>query len=201
MFIRSRHLADDRIVDACLDGALSASEAGHLDACPGCDARRAEFSRLLMDVSVAAAEGADEAFPEARLTRQRSRIMQRLVQHGQPGRLLAFPGSAIEPAPLSARPRPATRWIAAAAAAGLALGLLAGHLTDRLTPANSRRASQAVLRSLGDTGSAQSVGTVRQLSEEEFLSELDAAVSGVGSDALRPFDALTPRISEVALRE
>src|SRR5688500_4344009 len=81
---------------------------------------------LLDEISAVATREADAVFTSERLARQQAKILQRLEQDGRPARVIAFPGHGQDPS--ATRARPATRWIAAAAAAGVVVGLLAGHL-------------------------------------------------------------------------
>ena len=116
------HLSDDQLIELCLGGGDRVAAPG----CAACEARRADLAALLDEVVRRRRHEADAAFPAERLARQQARILHRLEQDGRPGRLIAFPGHTQEPSPLRVRPR--TRWIAGAAAAGLVIGLLAGHL-------------------------------------------------------------------------
>ena len=95
------------------------------------------------------------------------------------------------PTPLRAGPD--RRWIAGAAAAGLVIGLLAGHLAHDLPTAGPSPASQAG-RPL-DVTTMQAGSTT--LSEEEFLGRLEVAIDGTGGSALRPLHDLTPLVWEV----
>ena len=186
-----RHLSDDRLIEVCLDSAPAQGEIQHLELCVECQGRRADLARLLTDVSQAVAAEADAAFPAERLTRQHARILQRLEHEGQPGRVIAFPaGHAAEA--LALRTRPAMRWIAGAAAAGLVIGVLAGHLAHDFSVIRPTRASQtaAAARPAPDVPTLQAVATT--ISEDELLGQIDLAIEGSGGTSLRPLDDLTP---------
>jgi hypothetical protein len=169
-----------------------------------------EIARLLADYSEAVTAEADAAFPAERLARQQTRILQRLEQEGRPGRVIAFPaGHSHEPPPL--RARPGMRWIAGAAAAGLIIGVAAGHLThDFSNRAVGRTPPIAASRPDAGPGAIDSGGlraaavTLRAvsttLSEEEFLGQLEMAIEGNRSASLQPLDELTPRVWEIAAR-
>ena len=120
------HLSDDRLIDVCLDKAGYVAERNHLDSCPECAERRAHLSRMLADVAAVTVAEADAAFSVDRLVKQRARILQRLEQEGRFGRVITFPSNVAQRPSL--RARPGTRWVAGAAAAGLLIGVLAGHL-------------------------------------------------------------------------
>lgn len=161
-----------------------------------------EIASLLAEYSEAVIAEADAAFPAERLARQQTRILQRLEQEGRPGRVIAFPaGHAHEPPPL--RARPGMRWIAGAAAAGLIIGVVAGHLTHDFSNRAAGRAPQ-IAASRPDTGVGASAVTRRAvsttLSEEEFLGQLEIAIEGSRSASLQPLDELTPRVWEIAAR-
>ena len=178
------HLSDDRLIDVCLDRAPAAFERKHLEGCDLCEGRRASLARLLTDVSDVARAEADAVFTPERLGRQRGRILQRVEQEVPHGRIISFPaGHGQGPTPLRARPD--RRWIAGAAAAGLVIGLLAGHLSYDLPTSGTSPTPQAVPTTL---------------SEEEFLGRLEVAIDGAGGSALRPLHDLTPLVWEVAAR-
>jgi hypothetical protein len=91
------------------------------------------------------------------------------------------------------RTRPAARWIAGAAAAGLAIGLLAGHLAHDL-PTFGRPARTPVLRTATARPAAQPARTLNaSLNDEEFLGEIDRALDGPQVGVLRALNDLTPR--------
>jgi hypothetical protein len=189
-----QHLSDERLIDACLADAADAADAAerqHLDRCPACEERRIGIVQLLRDVSDAAAAETDVLFPADRLARQRARVLQRIEREGRPARLISFP--AVGPAERLPRTRPAARWIAGAAAAGLMIGLLAGQLV-RMRPngtgvpvAIDQRPAVSALQVISAT-----------MSEDEFLSRLEIAVEGTSGASLQPLDDLTPRVWEVA---
>ena len=192
MKMRNGHLSDDRLIDVYLDEAPLAAERQHLDDCPACAQRSAALLRMLSDVTTVATAEADAVFSADRLAKQRARILHRVEQDGRPGRVITFPAhSAHGP---SLRARPGMRWIAGAAAAGLLIGVLAGHLAH-VVPYQWRVApAQSVLQPAGAT--LQAVSTT--MSEEEFLGLLEVAIEGTGGASLRPLDDMTPRVWDVA---
>jgi anti-sigma factor RsiW len=193
MNMRRNHLSDDRLIDVCLDKAGYAAERNHLDSCPECAERGAHLSRMLTDVAAVTVAEADAAFSVDRLAKQRARILQRLEQEGRAGRVITFPGNLTQRPSL--RARPGMRWVAGAAAAGLLIGVAAGHLAHVVSP-NQWRGSptQMVLQPPGTTLHAVST----TLSEEEFLGMLEVAIEGTSGASLRPLDDLTPLVWEVA---
>jgi hypothetical protein len=192
-----RHLSDDRLIEVCLDSAPAHGELEHLDSCLECRGRRASLARMLMDISQAAEAAADAAFPTERLTRQHARILQRLEHEGRPGRVIAFPAG-HGPEPFALHTRPAMRWIAGAAAAGLLIGLLAGHLAHDFSVIRPLRATR-VADARPDPAVPTLHAVATTISEDEFLGQIDLAIEGYGSTSLRPLDELTPRAWEVTI--
>jgi hypothetical protein len=184
------HLSDDRLIDVCLDNADYPAERNHLDSCPECAERGAQLSRMITDIAAVTVAEADAAFSVERLAKQRARILQRLEQEGRAGRVITFPSN------LSQRPslrgRPGMRWVAGAAAAGLLIGVVAGHLAHVVVPSGSP--THVVLQPPGTTLHAVST----TLSEEEFLGMLEVAIEGTTGASLRPLDDMTPLVWEVA---
>jgi hypothetical protein len=189
---RQGHLSDDRLIEVCLEGELNSAEDLHFAACATCRDRRARLDRMLGELSNAASVEAEAAFPPEKLAAQQARILQRIEQDGRPARVITFPAvPAADIRPL--RTRPAGRWIAAAAAAGLAIGLLAGHLAHDL-PAFGRPARTTIARSTqAVSNTPTTVHAVNAtLNDEEFLGELESALHGPHLAVLRPLNELTP---------
>jgi hypothetical protein len=196
----NRHLSDERLIELSIAGEAANEVTGragdaHLAVCPECQTRRIDLTALLDEVGGVAAAAADVQFSDERLARQQSRILQRIEQDGRPGRLIAFPAGHPQD-PLLVRSRPASRWVAMAAAAGLVVGLLTGQLipaTQVSTPAGAP-APRMVANESGSGLALRAVSTT--LSDDEFLGQVEAA--GIaGPAALRSLDALTPRAWEV----
>jgi hypothetical protein len=195
------HLSDDRLIEVCLLEVPSAVEQQHLGSCARCDVRRARLQSLLDDVSGTAAAEADAAFPPERLARQQARILAHLLHDGRPAKVIAFPaGNAHEL--LASRTRPSTRWVAAAAVAGLVIGVIAGRFGhDYPFPGRAGSARVVVARTAeapelraGNTGTLREVSV--DISDEEFLSQIELAIDGPAAAALQPLDDLTPRAWE-----
>ena len=195
--MRHPHLSDDRLIDVCLDHAPAATEQQHLATCGVCEERRATLARLLNETSTVAVAEADAVFTDERLARQRAHILQRVEQESRQGRLISFPAGHTS-SPSLLRARPAARWIAGAAAAGLFIGLLAGHLTHDFTAGRVMPSSLTASRAASSPAAAALQAVSTSMSEEEFLGRLEIAIEGTGSSALRPLDDLTPLVWEVA---
>lgn len=181
------HLSDDRLAEIGRTETPSAIEQQHLGSCSACETRRASIAHMLDEVWQAAAEDADAAFSSERLARQQLRIMQRIDSEARVARVIAFPNvHAQEPAP--SRVRPPSRWIAAAAVAGLVVGLLAGRIG-----LDGRRGAvmQQSARATSVSAPYRTVGV--SASDDEFLGQIETAIDGRGGSSLRPLDDLTPR--------
>ena len=189
------HLSDDRLIELALGRLTSVRDDGHLAACTACQSRHASLAVLLDEIGEASAIEADKAFTPARLTRQRTRILQRVAQIPAPGRLLSFPGvSAGVSSALGWKPN--TRWVAAAALAGLLVGLVADHALTRSAPRRVARETAPAASTVPDvTASIRPVSSAQ--SEDEFFGQLEAAVGSTGPLVLHPLDAMTPRAWDV----
>ncbi len=189
-----RHLSDDRLVELCFTETPSAQEQQHLGGCAACEQRRVATARLLDEVGQACIEDADAAFPASRLARQQIRIQQRIEEETRPARVIAFPAAGVPSTPFVRTRRPVTRWIAAAAVAGLLVGLVAGRAGRQ--PETAFVSSQA-RGPVGQPGIRAISAPLAPLSDDEVLGAIEAAVEGRGGMALRPLDELTPRASDL----
>jgi hypothetical protein len=189
--VTRRHLTDAQLIEASVglasDGEQGQQCAEHVEHCGECQTRHESLRAMLDDTTAAATADADAAFSTERLTRQYDRIMERVEQVSRVGRVIRFPAAfGRVTAPSAAN---GSRWVAAAAAAGLVVGLLGGHLTHdlRIQPgtAMAGRATSATAR-------AVIVPAVAQPAEDELLDQVEVAFEGRGPSALRPLDALTP---------
>jgi len=168
----------------------------HLESCPPCRARYSELSSWLETLRLETRTEADESFPAERLAAQHAQIFRRLEPAQRPARVIAFPRFAQ---PLTSRTSHASRWIAAAAAAGLIVGVGVGQLMDlrhslaAQPSAQARVASASMARGLDPR--QQSVSVMR---DEAFLSELDASLSRAAVPELRALDAFTPRAGDLS---
>ncbi len=166
----------------------------HLESCAACRMRFTELSSWLESVRIDATTEADESFPAERLAAQHAQIFRRLEAAERPARVIAFPRFAQ---PLTSRTSHASRWIAAAAAAGLIVGVGVGQLMDLrhslMRPATTRASISDPTNPLGRDPRIQAISATR---DEAFLSELDASLSRPSVPELRALDAFTPRTSD-----
>jgi len=191
------HLSDDRLAEVCLQTAPSDVDRRHLEHCESCSRRRAALAGFLQEVADVARADADAVFTPQHLERHRDRILGLIEQAEPHGQLLSFPsgrGHTSEPN----RSHPERRWIAGAAAAGLVLGILGGHIAQNLLPFSRAGEVSAFSRASEVSAVAPLQAGTAPLSEEEFLSRLELAVGGAGGSTLRPLHEMTPLVWEVA---
>ena len=206
---RAHHLQDERLFDCYL--AVRSGEVldplmlEHLTDCDECGERYAEITQFMETLGVDAAAEADAIFTPERLRAQQQHISRRLEHLGHPARVITFPGRVAGHHSGSRAPRFARRWVAAAAAAGLFIGVGTGLLfnweASRDIPAQRARtlARQTLL-----TAPAAAVEVARpdpsETYDEAFLSELELAGDRPRTRELLAFDALTPHVREINLR-
>ena len=203
--MKASHLPDDRLIELCMLDAASATEQHHLSACARCDARRVRLQRLLDEVSDTATTAADAAFPPERLARQQARILAHLQHEGRPARVIAFPAGQAPHEPMVSRTRPRSRWIAAAAVAGLVVGVIAGRFGHDYSFYSLARpgASRVIVARTAEQPELRdgSIATIQEItasiSDDEFLNQLEMAIDEPAAAALQPLDELTPRAWDV----
>jgi hypothetical protein len=191
----SAHLDDAALAAIWTDGRLPHP---HLDSCVVCRARFADLSTWLGNIRVDAITEADESFSAERLATQQAQIFRGLEAAERPARVIAFPRFTQ---PLTSRTSNASRWIAAAAAAGLIVGVGVGQLMDlrhSLTGPNASTIQARVANAPASGGRDPRVQTVGAIRDEAFLSELDASLSRAAVPELRALDAFTPRAGDRA---
>ena len=144
------HLSDDQLMETC----VLAGDNRHLAACRPCKTRFDELVRSLQQIHEAAVDEADSVFTAGRLHDQRDRIMRRIERHDHPAEVVAFPHQRVGSQPTVHRLLgPARRWVAGAAAAGLAAGVFLGFAdgSQRALPRN-RPCHSAVQHLAGAAG-------------------------------------------------
>jgi len=166
----------------------------HMAGCATCQARSHAVTELLEEVTRATGAETDALFGDDQLARQHARIMGRVAHECRSARIISFPAAPQTPV----RPvRGGTRWVAAAVAAGVILGVIGEHVTERITRnGRPRRAFQApIVQVLSEPGVA--VRTISTGSDDDFYGQVELAFGSAAPAALRPLDVLTPRASDV----
>lgn len=189
----THHLDDAAMAAVWTEGRLAGAAAHpHLGECASCRARFGQLAGWMHDLKEGAIAEADELFPAERLAAQRAQIFRRLEAAEHPTRVIAFPKP---PAPIVARSSGASRWIAAAAAAGLVVGVGVGQMMDFRHVAGRSPAIGLEAR-LAERPQPSAASFRETTADEAFLVELDAPLSRSSVPELRAFDDLTPHAGE-----
>jgi hypothetical protein len=131
MVLRQGHLSEQTLMEALTGGDRPA----HLDRCDLCAERAVELARWMDAAREDASEASDAVFTPERLAAQQTQILRRLEQVDSPARVISFPATLrAERGELPGR-RVAVSWVGIAAAAGIAIGIIGGHVSARLMQA------------------------------------------------------------------
>jgi hypothetical protein len=131
---------------------------------------------------------ADALFDDRALDAQRARILDRIAHLGHHAKVLRFPAAPVAPhAPVAIN----RRWISAAAAAGLIVGLVSGQFVHVLSP-RAPRASTVSPASAPAQGQPGIVPAMALVQDDGLLGEIDSAVQLRSAAELRVLDELTP---------
>ena len=199
------HPAEDRLIAMYFgDEGASADERRavrqHLHGCETCTWRYTELTAPLERLRQDAAGEADEVFTPARLDAQRARILERLDPSAEASRVIPFPSAAAR-AERSVVRRPLVRWVAAAAAAGVLIGVTGGQLfqsgvrrTVATPPARAVIAALPTSDVVSDSPLPASMD-----SDDAVLDEIEQAVFGHRITALSALDEMTPRVRQEAV--
>jgi hypothetical protein len=154
------------------------------------DESDARLAGLLGAYRTAAHAEADAHFDERALETQRQRILARLEQAGQRARVLSFPGA---PAPARDSKGHSRRWISAAAAAGLLIGLVTGELLHVMPGDNwvHRAPRPGGPPAAARVSVAPAVVTTSLDADDALLDAIELAVTRPGAHELRAFDDFT----------
>ena len=147
MIFRARHLQEDRLFECYLaeqgGEPLEPPAAEHLTDCAECRARYADLRRFMDGLRTEADAELDEIFPPERLRAQQQQIARRVEHLGHHARVISFPGHPARSRRRARGSRVAPRWIGAAAAAGLVIGIGLGSHYYSLRPAAATRQTVA----------------------------------------------------------
>jgi anti-sigma factor RsiW len=202
---RPRHLHDDRLYECYLTQRQGDSAdpptAEHLADCEDCAARYAELAQLMDAVRAEADAETDAVFTPDRLRAQQQQIVRRMEAVGRPARVISFPGRVVQ-GTIRASTMRSSRWTAAAAAAGLFLGIALGATYEwewRAPTSSSGSAALSAPMSLSARGAPVPTRYVvaDQAGDEAFMSELESALDRPRTRELAAFDAFTPHFREI----
>ena len=205
---RAQHLHDDRLFDCYLavrgGETLDPPVAEHLTDCDECSQRYTALTQFMDGLKSEATAEADAIFTLDRLRVQRQQIARRLDLLGHPARVITFPGR-LAAHPVASVIRPARRWIAAAAAAGLFIGVGTGLFLDwDGVRRPGRRATALARQTLLTAPSSVLEPPARPDPSDadvvDFLSEIEQAGDRPRIRELLAVDALTPHFREINLR-
>jgi len=184
--------------------ALDPPVAEHLADCPPCGARYADLARFMDTLRSEADAETDAVFSPERLQAHRREIARRIDAVARPARVISFPTQLVRRTMTmgGSGSRTAPRWAAAAAAAGLFIGVALGASY----PWESRigTARQSLVNNSSDARGARlapvasrAIYTTDTADDEAFLSELELALDRPSTRELAAFDAFTPHVREI----
>lgn len=197
----SRHVAEPRLYDCYYaertGEPVDPRVADHLADCAACSRRYAAIAVVLEQVRAAGDADADAVFTPERLRQQQQQIVRRIEHTARPARVISFPRHGAGGATAVRSARVAPRWIAAAAAAGLFLGVAVGASYEWESHVQKPRALAAARATLAPVAT-RGIGRPDVAADDAFLSELDAALERPRTRELIAYDALTPHVREVS---
>lgn len=196
---RQQHLDDNALAEVWStrltgDAPVAYAADSHLDACGACQSRYDALSTWLGDLRADAVDEADDLFPPDRLAAQQAQIFRRLEALERPARVIAFPRFSQPTAVVRRGPQ---RWIAAAAAAGLIVGLGAGELLDFRHSVNTSSDRQAAVEAPVTQSARGGIQPVSFTFDDSLLYDNEAVSTSPRVEALQALDALTPRVRDV----
>ena len=201
------HPADDRLIavyfgDEEASGGDRRSVRQHLHGCETCTWRYTELTAPLERLRRDAASEADEVFSTARLDAQCTKILDRLEGRAHASRVVPFPSVS----PRLGRPvvhRPLMRWAAAAAAACLLVGFMAGRLLEFGKVRTDQTAASTLTAQTGRVTprlvSAGPVVSDSNEADEATINEIEAAMQTRRIPALAVLDEMTPHLRPEAI--
>jgi hypothetical protein len=206
MIVRAPHLQDERLYECYYAERRGDTPdppiAEHLSDCEVCRRRFDELSGFLVALRTEADAELEASFPPERMRAQQQEIARRLEHVGRAARVISFPGRLVARQSNTSTARLAMRWVAAAAAAGLFVGVAAGTVLNfgsRLNPRlnitqTARQRLPSVPARLTPATVGASIGSDR---DDAFMSDLESALDRPHTSELVVFDALTPHVREI----
>jgi hypothetical protein len=167
--MRFEHLDDAQLMEAY----VLVSDHAHLGECEHCKARFDGLGVALEQIREDAVAEADRVFTSEKLHEQRDRILRRLERQGHPAEVLPFPSRSPQYPAVNRVLGPARRWIAGAAAAGLAAGVFLGFAVDHSSSVRGNRILQA-------PAIAEAIARARRADprDERIMSDIEDALVG-----------------------
>jgi len=214
-----RHLQEERLFDHYLaeqhGEPIDPPSAEHLADCPACRERYADLVAFMSGLGEQADVELSAAFSSDDLRMQHQQIATRLEHLGHHARIISFPRQQPSTGVAGHMVRVAPRWLAAAAAAGLFVGIGLGSFVQsgvRLAcrPAAPRATAARPTRDIvepavvpGDTAPLAGLDDAgigaAEPNDDDFLSELETALDRPRAHELVALDDLTPRVREMTI--
>lgn len=205
MTVRAHHIEDERLFDSYFAGrygdAADPRVAEHLTDCGDCSARYADVVRVMDALRAESEAEANEVFTTERLRAQYLAIARRVEHVGRPARVISFPRRLVGRHMNVTGRQGITRWVYAAAAAGLVIGVGLTSLYDSGFQRLQRPHPLAAIKPATPPAREAPVATAgtgmaAEAADDAFLSELEVAVERPRTRELQAFEALTPRVRE-----
>jgi anti-sigma factor RsiW len=200
---RAHHLQEERLFESYMierSGApIDLPVAEHLADCEGCTTRYAELTAFMDALRHDGDAEADAVFTRERLRAQQQQITRRLEHLGRSARVISFPSRIVRRTLTASSSTTAPRWIAAAAAAGLFVGVAVGASYQwnanghRVPTLIAREAAAPRLAPIAPRGS----NAADVAADDAFLSDLEVALERPHTRELLAIDAFTPHVREV----
>lgn len=193
----NRHVSDADLTSVWADARLGAPVQGpaavHVRDCSACRARLTALSAWLEGLRADARQEAEEAFPRERLAAQQAQIMRRLEALERPAKVLAFPRFTRA---ISVPHAGGQRWIAAAAVAGVVVGIALGQVFDirRITLDRAAARPTEIARTAAPS-ERLGIQRISAVSDEDFLYSAEPA-AGLVPESLRSLHEITPSARE-----
>jgi len=208
----SRHLKDDDLFECYLANRTGEEPdpraMEHLADCDQCVSRYDQVVGFMDTTRETAEAEADAEFPAERLLVQQQQIMRRLEHVHRSARVITFPGrDTLSGSRSGGRLTP--RWLAAAAAAGLFIGVAVGGYfapqrfhgpvvqqaaVDRPMTVQQHPPAPTAIRVNGAPDDTPA-------DDDAFLVELEVALARPHTRELQPFDAMTPHVRDIINQE
>ncbi|HEX4345963.1 MAG TPA: hypothetical protein VHZ73_00220 [Vicinamibacterales bacterium] len=211
---RARHLQDDRLYECYVarqtGEPVDPRAAEHLADCQACRERYAELSGFMGELRADADVEIDDAYSAEALRAQQSHILNRIEHLSHAARVISFPKHQATGSVPGETFRVAPRWLAAAAAAGLVVGVGVGTVLQspfaRRAPVKaavtaslpSQTAGQPVAQPAAVEQATTPVSTNAVDASDEFFSALEVALQRSQTPELVALDDLTPHAREIS---
>ena len=182
--LRRGHLSEAALVEVWSTGVRPV----HLDRCDICAERALEISHWLEDVQALGRADADAVFTPERLNAQRGQILQRLEQLDRPAKVISFPARKARVTEAGEGRRVSPGWLAAAAAAGVTVGVISVELSHSL--GFGSKPTQIVA-----TSNPAQAPDLPTWADDSALDDDRYARTELGS--LSAMDEMTPRLIDV----